>query len=311
MKPNNNKNHSYYQLYKRLKKQLQSQLNINQRRNANRNRVNANEEHGKSTEINKRRDGVKWTDVAMVLISAFLAYYTFALFKDTSKSTEAATESVEVAKLALQSAKEKDSIENIVRNTTDSIDDIQRERNRVRDSISMGLTRQSSEISEQALNETKKSYEFSRESAVKELRAYQTIVKTNLKNLMKDSIFTLETEIRNVGKTPAYNSVCEVGYVFNTSENNIVLNKGFKRIGPSMGISTVGSTQSTTHTSDSEVTIMQNGLNQLGDRKKYLFMVIEVLYEDIFGEKHFTHGLYRYNFAEKAFNTCNRYNDAN
>ena len=78
----NNKNrYAKGYLNNRIKKSIEAV--VNEIRNTVRDEINSHQEKKEIAEKKKGRDGVKWTDIAMVVISGFLAYYTFQLFNKT------------------------------------------------------------------------------------------------------------------------------------------------------------------------------------------------------------------------------------
>ena len=210
----------------------------------------------------------------------------------------------------------KDSLTNIEQVKKDAIAEEERKINRkyVDSTLSISnkgvnAANRSSQISEKALNETQKSYEFSRGSAMKELRAYQAIVEIKAVNFKKDSIFFVQAQVTNVGKTPAYKFKCEVTFVLNTSQDKVDVEKSFDIRSIASEI-TVGATQSTFHTNFSKAKVDQEVIDMMRAGKIKMFAAVRISYYDIFNSQHFTHGFYEYDIFKETFNICLRYNDA-
>lgn len=137
MVSNRNQNDSAKYLKGRIEIFMKSFLRKN--RYAMRYKKNPSEKNNEVAEINKWGNGVKWTDVAMVLITAILAYFTWQLFNIATIQSDAGIKAANAAvtadsisiqalklsqiqfKTSLQNA-EEDKIEQSKRSAEDAIE---------------------------------------------------------------------------------------------------------------------------------------------------------------------------------------------
>lgn len=155
-----------------------------------------------------------------VIVNSILAAFTLVAIWLTFKANQTSID-------ALSYAKHKDSLDNIEQGKRDKVAEIERIANRTYVDSTLAISTQSvdaakksSQIAEKALNETKRSYEFSREAAIKEIRAYVVLDIINLKNFSPDSLIWAEISFTNVGKSPAYNVKASATIAFGKTRDN-------------------------------------------------------------------------------------------
>lgn len=254
------------------------------------------------------------SDKISVVVNSILAILTLLAIWISYQSNQTAIKSLEYAK-------SKDSSDNIAQQVRDSIYSIERVVNRkyVDSTLyisqqSVGAAKKSSDIAAQAFNETKKSYEFSREAAIKELRAYIVGERFEISNISPDSFYTIEAVFKNAGKTTAYTFKHSGATVVGRSE--ISENVPLLVVGVTKKIDTVsitrslGAGQSTSAIVNSyRMTAIEYDLIKSGYYQ--IYVAFSLSYNDIFNIPRYTHIFFRYDFKAKRFVGCKTFNDTN
>jgi hypothetical protein len=158
-------------------------------RNAIRNEINTKKENEKIPEINKGGNGVKWTDVAMVFISAILAYYTWRLFNVATQQTNIAQQAANAAIASVR----QDSINDIVSRERERIND---SLNRIKDSLNISLAGKSLRAQIKSFNEAQNEFAI-------ENRPFITITDINIDTSFSNEAMTCSWNFVNTGKFPA------------------------------------------------------------------------------------------------------------
>jgi len=175
-------------------------------------------------------------------------------------------------------------------------------------------SQKSAQVAEKALIETKNSYDFSRESSIKEIRAYVVGNGFNITRLLPDSSFKIESNYANVGKTPAYKIRIAFGQILGTSENGkdaMHLTTKMPEAIDTAVIFTLGANQHTSTAGLYPPPINKKDFEFLKRGILEMYVAVYIIYEDIFGKEYFTHIFSKYDFNTGKFLICRRYNDAN
>ena len=223
---------------------------------------------------------------------------------------------------SLKYAQQKDSLNNIQQAKKEIIDSAERVANRQYVDSTLSISNQgvyaadkSSKIAENAFNETKRSYEFSRDAAITELRPYVVFNSIDLKEIRVDSILSVRVNFLNVGKTPAYKMKIIASVVFYDKEIEQKIKQFITKLEQDMDTATItnlgGNNQPTqidvfsgSFLKKADIYRIENGIVQL-------FVVTCITYYDAFEVKYFTHGLVVYRPARKVFQPYKMYNDSN
>ena len=260
------------------------------------------------------------SEIASVLVNSILAFLTIAAIWISYRANQDAKQANQTSKDALNYAKYKDSMDNIEQKRKDKIEEDERVFNRRFVDTTLFVSNQGVEaakkaslISEKALSETRKSYEFSRESAIKELRAYVLLHKADVTNITMDSIARLQMDFKNVGKTPAYKvRIIIQMQVIATYEIDRVLPNfiGLMEKGLDTAITTnLGAEQSTSFILNSKERFTKANVQSIESGATQIFIGGNIIYHDAFDKKHFTHMLGVYNPKLKTFIAYKKYNE--
>ena len=212
------------------------------------------------------------------------------------------------ADAATKSAKTAENNYNLSKELADSNFKISKQLNTATYDAAVAANK-SAQIADKSLIETKKSYDFSRESATKEIRAYLAITSIRAINFIKDSTIAIEAKVINVGKTPAYKYRCTVFFKLFMSPNSVNIDS-VKNIKGNVAEITLGSSQSTDHTAYGAGPLSEQDINITKSGIFKLYAVVSISYYDIFNVLHSTNGFFEYSFDKKGFSLCLNHNNA-
>ncbi len=199
----NNPNKNFYQIVKGIAESVVNKHSDTVRKNAD-----SEKENKEVPEIKKGGNGVKWTDVMMVIISAFLAYYTWQLFNTATDQSKSAQESADAAIKAVK----QDSL-NV--SNADRIAKIKDSVSRIKDSLTIKLANKSLEAQINSLKQAQKDFEI-------ENRPFIVFTNIVVDTTFKNNIINATYRAYNVGKFPAKVSymVSKINYGVDTSLAN-------------------------------------------------------------------------------------------
>lgn len=144
----NNSNKNFYQIVKRIAESVIFERSDPMRKDAE--TEIKNKEDAKKSE---RSNSVKWTDVAMVIISGFLAYFTFQLFNTASEQSKSAQQAANAAIRAIK----QDSANVAYNNNIARVNDIL---SRKKDSLTINLANRSLQAQINSLKQAQKNFEI-------------------------------------------------------------------------------------------------------------------------------------------------------
>lgn len=192
-------------------------------------------------------------------------------------------------------AKSSDSISNVSLRISDSL---------------ANAAKKSADIADSAFLDNKKNQKFYQMSVRNENRAYLAIsfIKANTYKL--DSLITLTFTVQNLGRTPAY-LVHAKGLIDFKASQNLVAFKNLTDVGYSKTLDvTIGASQLGYPSITSTFRLTKYKQEVINNNTYHLYVAIELTYDDIFGNHHFTHGFFVYLPKIPDFNICTGYNNA-
>lgn len=320
------KQRSYNNLEQRIKNSFKS--SILKFRNSMRQEIDAAKKDQEPSEIAKSSDRVKWTDKAMVIITAILAFYTLQLFRQATTQSQETIKMAESAytqdSLALANRK-TDSINNVAQKQFDSINNVASHRadsiRNVRDSATLTSTIRYADaairadsISENAMRENRDIAKLNRETIEDENRAFIIIDSLSFQKAGFDSSnFFIQVVFKNIGKTAAFEVQQAVSPMYGYSEDSIFdyasyLSKAVNVCPPV----TLGAGRTYFQTKENLSFMNKRTMNLLYSGNYYIYIAVNVEYKDIYKRHFFTHFLSRVEFMGNGFGVyvCSKYNDA-